>query len=70
VVEPAVDDAVADADQARAAAVVAQEGDEVGERAVVAEARSLVPPALGDRFAGGVAGDEVRPVEERLELAA
>ena len=42
----------------------------MAERAVMTQASPFVPGLLADRVATGIAGDEVRPAEEPLDLAA
>ena len=51
VLEPAVHDAVADADQAVLGELLAQERDQVIERAVVAELDALAPRLLAEQLA-------------------
>jgi hypothetical protein len=70
ILHPAVDDAVADRREFEAAALPAQKIREIGDRAVVTEARPLAPGLLGQRLAVGAARGEAWRRIETLDLAA
>ena len=68
--KPAVDDAVADADEALFAQLVAEEREQMVERAVVTQGRAVAPAFFAERASVAILGNEVRRRIQPLGLAA